>query len=165
MLTGARNTQRASAHHLVAAAVCISANALTCEPLRARRQTTQPIASRILIRPEPGFYLMRLRGGAPLVSALIYQLCPMVVPQPGVLGGPHPDEWCRPLDRSRRLQAQIDGKDASLDAVWTARSLRPVSAAEYRFRLGPLRHWARRTGMPEARSRRRVQLAELTPLF
>jgi hypothetical protein len=46
--------------------------------------------SRILIRPRPGFYVMRLRSGAPLVPAVIYQLCPMVIPQPTTIAGPHP---------------------------------------------------------------------------
>jgi len=34
-------------------------------------------APRILIRPEPGFYVMRMRSGAPLVPALVYRLCSM----------------------------------------------------------------------------------------
>jgi hypothetical protein len=165
MLTDARNTQCASAHHLTATSVRAPANARVREPLTRGMQTSRAMGPRLLIRPEPGFYAMRRDRGAPLVSALIYQLCPMVVPQPGVFGGPHPEDWCRPLDRSPLLRAQIDGREASLDAVWTARSLRPVSAAEYRFRLGPLRHWAQRTGMPEARSRQRVQLADLPSLF
>ncbi len=121
--------------------------------------------SRVLIRPLPGFYALRWRRGSPLVPALIYQVCPMVVPQPGVFGGPHPDEWCRPLDRSSRLRAQIDGRDVPLERVWTARSLRRVSAAEYRFRLGPLRRWARLSGLADARFHRSVRLAELPPLF
>jgi hypothetical protein len=89
----------------------------------------------------------------------------MVIPQPDLFGGPHPDEWCRPLDRSPRLRAQLDGKDVPVEQVWTARSLRPVNVAEYRFRLGPLRHWARSNGLPEARPYRSVRLAELPPLF
>jgi hypothetical protein len=121
--------------------------------------------SGVLIRPQPGFYVLRRARGAPLVPALIYQICPMVVPQPGVFGGPHPDEWCRPLDRSTRMGGQIDGKETPFERVWTARALRRVSAAEYRFRLGLLRHWARSSGLSEARPRQPVRLAELPPLF
>jgi hypothetical protein len=33
---------------------------------------------RSLLRPRPGFYVMRL---SPPVTAVIYQLCPMVTPQ------------------------------------------------------------------------------------
>ena len=121
--------------------------------------------SRPLIRPQPGFYVLRWARGSPLVPALIYQLCPMVVPQPGVFGGPHPDEWCRPLDRSTRLGGQIDGKETSFERVWTARALRRVSEAEYRFRLGPLRQWARSNGLSKEHFHRPALLAELPPLF
>ena len=85
---------------------------------------------RILIRPEPGFYVMRLRSGAPLVPAIIYQICPMVIPEPTTVTGPHPDEWCRPLDRSPRFAARVDGKRVDVELVWTARSLRRVSRDE-----------------------------------
>src|SRR5215467_982950 len=112
---------------------------------------------RILVRPHPGFYVMRLERGAPLVPALIYQICPMVVPQLAVHDGPHPDDWCRPLDRSLQYRAEIDGKPVPIDRVWTACSLRPINHSEYQFRLGPLREWARSpTPMPEARPHRRV---------
>jgi len=122
--------------------------------------------ARILIRPQPGFYVMRLRSGAPLVALVIYQLCPMVIPQPLTVGGPHPDDWCRPLDRSRRYEARLDGKRVDLDRVWTARSLRPVSHAEFEFRSGPLRRWARENpNAPEARPYRPVDLAAIPPLF
>jgi hypothetical protein len=121
---------------------------------------------RVLLQPQPGFYVMRLRRGAPLVSALIYQLCPMVVPQPTAVDGPHPDDWCRPLDRSPRYGALIDGERVAVDRVWTARSLRPVSPAEYAFRIGPLRRWARAYPvMPEARPERPVDLTALPSLF
>jgi hypothetical protein len=121
---------------------------------------------RVLLRPEPGFYVMRLRRGAPLVPALICQLCPMVVPQPTAVDGPHPDDWCRPLDRSPRYRALINDKWAAVDQVWTARSLRPVSPAEYAFRVGPLRRWARANPvMPEARPDCPVDLTFLPSLF
>jgi hypothetical protein len=93
--------------------------------------------------PSQGFYVMRLRRGAPLISALIYQLCPMVLPQPTAVDGPRPMEWCRPVGGSLKYGTLNDGKPAPIDRVWTARSLRPVSLAEYAFRIGPLRRWAR----------------------
>src|SRR5580704_15381167 len=46
------------------------------------RLGTSRLAVRILISSQPGFYVMRLNSGAPLVPAIIYQLCPMVIPQP-----------------------------------------------------------------------------------
>jgi hypothetical protein len=123
-------------------------------------------APRILIRPQPGFYVMRLRSGAPLVTALIYQLCPMVIPQPMNVAGPHPDDWCRPLDRSPHYEARVDGKRVDIDRMWTARSLRPVSRDEFEFRIGPLRHWARENpSAPEAKPQRRIDLNAIPPLF
>jgi hypothetical protein len=131
-----------------------------------RLQSLRHPFARVLIRPQPGFYVMRLRSGAPLVPAVIYQLCPMVIPQPGAVYGPHPDEWCRPLDRSPRYEARIDGKRVDLDRVWTARSLRTVSFEEFQFRSGPLRRWARQTpGAPEAHPEMRVDLNRLPPLL
>jgi hypothetical protein len=140
-------------------------SALAERPLTSRRVALRP-APRVLIRPQPGFYVMRLRSGAPLVAVVIYQLCPIVIPQPMTIAGPHPDEWCRPLDRSRRCEARLDGKRVDLDRVWTARSLRPISRAEFEFRSGPLRRWARENpNAPEARPYRPVDLAAIPPLF
>jgi hypothetical protein len=123
-------------------------------------------AARILIRPQVGFYVMRLRRGAPLVPAIIYQLCPMVIPQPMNVTGPHPDDWCRPLDRSPRFEARLDGTRVEIDRVWTARSLRRVSRVEFEFRSGPLRRWARENpSAPEATPHRSVDLSAIPPLF
>ena len=133
--------------------------------LRAQRGAGYP-GARILIRPQPGFYAMRLRSGAPLIPAVIHQLCPMVIPQPMTITGPDPNDWCRPLDRSRRYEARLDGKRVDLDRVWTARSLRPVSRAEFEFRNGPLRRWVRENpSAPEARPYRTVDLTAIPPLF
>lgn len=121
---------------------------------------------RVLIRPELGFYVVRQSRHGSIVPAVIYQRCPMVVPQPNAAGGPHPEDWCRPLDRSPVLEARINGRPVPIDRVWTARSLRPVSAAEYAFRIGPLRRWAwSKPQAPEARPHRTVDLATLPPIF
>jgi hypothetical protein len=123
-------------------------------------------ASRILIRPRAGFYTVRLYRNSPMIPALIFQICPLVEPQPFAIHGPHHDDWCRPLDRSPRYRAQIDGKPVPVDRVWTARSLRSITHAEYQFRMGTLRQWARlHPQMPEARPHRAVDLAALPPLF
>jgi hypothetical protein len=139
---------------------------LSVERLLSSRGVSGWRVPRILIRPKPGFYVMRLRSGAPLVAALIYQLCPMVIPQPMHVAGPHPEDWCRPLDRSPHYEARIDGKRADIDRVWTARSLRPVSHAEFEFRTGPLRLWARQNpSAPEAKPQNPVDLNAIPPLF
>ena len=109
---------------------------------------------------------MRLRAGAPLVGALIYRLCPMVIPEPSNVHGPHPDEWCRSLDRSRRCEALVEGRRADIDRVWTSRSLVRVNRDEFDFRTGPLRRWARATRCaPEANPAIPVDLSLLPPLF
>ena len=134
-------------------------------PLPSRRFSGR-LAIRILIRPVPGFYVMRLRSGAPLITALIYRLCPMVIPEPTTVAGPHPEEWCRPLDRSPRYEARLDGKRVEIDRVWTARSLRRVSRDEFEFRMGPLRRWARQNpSAPERRPQSTVDLDGIPPLF
>jgi hypothetical protein len=121
---------------------------------------------RVMLRPKAGFYVMRLKRGAPLVGALIYQLCPMVIPQPTAVGGPHPDDWCRPLDRSLGFEARINGNRTDVERVWTSKSLRRVSRDEYEFRTGPLRRWARENpDAPEARPDLPVNLGRIPPLF
>jgi len=90
----------------------------------------------------------------------------MVIPQPTAVGGPHPDDWCQPLDRSPRYEARLDGKRIDIDRVWAARSLRRVSREEFEFRSGPLRRWARANpSAPEARPHRPVDLCAVPPLF
>jgi hypothetical protein len=139
---------------------------LSAERPRSSRSVSGWWAPRNLIRPKPGFYVMRLRSGAPLVTAIIYQLCPMVIPQPMNVAGPHPEDWCRPLDRSPHYQARINGKRVDIDGVWTARSLRLVSRDEFECRIGPLRRWARENpSAPEANPQRRVDLNAIPPLF
>jgi len=156
--------------HLTAAADAqdrgnLRISALDASSLPSRWLVGRP-APRILIRPELGFYVMRLASGAPLVAAVIYRLCPMVIPEPANVTGPDPSEWCRPLDRSPRYEARIDGKRVALDWVWTARSLRRVSRDEFEFRIGPLRRWARHNpGAPEATPQRPVDLDAIPPLF
>jgi hypothetical protein len=109
---------------------------------------------------------MRLLRNGPLVTALIYQPCPIVLPQPTAVEGPPPEDWCRPQQRPPHYAALIDGKPADVIRVWATRSLRRVSRAEYEFRLGPLRRWALANPvMPEARPTHRIDLAALPPLF
>jgi hypothetical protein len=132
-----------------------------------RHEEKGEIASpRVLIRPRPGFYLMRLRSTTPLVPAVIYQLCPMVIPQPTTATGPHPDEWCRPLERPRRFEARINGMRVDIDSVWTARSLRVISIGDYASRMRVIRRSARLgDNGPWCRPERRVDLNRLPPIF
>jgi hypothetical protein len=64
------------------------------------------------------------------------------------------------------LAALIDGKPTSIERVWMARSLSPISPEEYAVRIGPLRRWARaHPGMPEASPDKSVDLDALASLF
>jgi hypothetical protein len=128
--------------------------------------STEPRQVRTLWQPRPGFYLLRLRRGTPLIPALIFQACPMVIPEPGMAGGPNPADWCRLDHGPPRYGALIDGSPADVERVSASRSLRPITAAEYSFRMGPLRQWAQtHPQMPEAHPDRPVDLAVLTSLF
>lgn len=109
---------------------------------------------------------MRLCYAAPVVPALIFQFCPMVIPAPGKIDDSNPSEWCRPLQGPPGYGALINGDPASAERVWANRSLRPISDKEYAYRMGPLRDWARTNPeMPEARPDQPVDLAALPPLF
>jgi hypothetical protein len=90
----------------------------------------------------------------------------MVVPQPTTATGPHPNEWCRPLDRPRRYEARINGERVDIDRVWTAHSLRAISSEEYIFRMRAMRRRSRlNDGAPQARPEKRIDLNRLPPLF
>src|SRR5262249_939655 len=66
-------------------------------------------------RPRAGFYIMRLRRGVSLMPTLICQHCMIVLPQPSAVNGPNPQDSCRHLDGSPRLDALIDGTPAAVD--------------------------------------------------
>ena len=92
---------------------------------------------RPLLYPRLGFYVLRLRRGVPLVPALIYQLCPMVMPQPSAVNGPNPEGWCRPLDRAPPFGTLIDRKPIPVDREWTSQSLKSVSLADTQGHFAP----------------------------
>ena len=80
--------------------------------------------------------------------------------------GPNPEDWCRPLDRSPRFGALIDGK-LSRSTGFGRHDLCDRSAPRNTpSAWGPFRRWARaHPGMPQARPERPVDLALLPPLF
>ena len=131
----------------------------------SRAETNGWATPRMLLRPRPGFYVMRSRHRSPLFLTLVYQVCPMVIPRPSEVGGPNPGDWCRPHNRSPRHGALIDSQPAAVDRVRTSHSLRPVSLEEYAFRIGPCAAGPANPGMPEARPARPIDLAALPPLF
>ncbi len=105
-------------------------------------------------KPEPGYFRMRLVKGGPWVGAIIFRPCPIEM---------HPETF-QAVDRWPHLQAEVDGKPAGVDRVWT--SGRRVPMAEYLF-LRDDRAWAREYApqSPEANPRQPVNLGALLPIF
>jgi hypothetical protein len=111
-------------------------------------------------RPEPGFFKLRLVRGGPFVAAVIFMPCPMVPADPDI----HPGEWCTPLDRSRHLEARIDGRPAAPDRVWIGG--RPIDSREYRYLIEGAA-WDRSYApeAPAANPTRAIDLTQLPPIF
>ena len=106
-------------------------------------------------KPEPGFWLMRLRKGAPEVPAAIKLIHTRYEPAlPTNL-----------MERSPFLAAFIRGEAVSLSDVWERRG-RPITEAEYEYQLR-LSGWAKTTTerTPLAQPRETVDLGSLPPLF
>lgn len=102
--------------------------------------------------PQPGFFQMRQVKGGVFVAAIIFRPCPIEF-EP---------ETFQAVDRWPHLEAQVDGKPADVDRVWT--SGRRVDMAEYLF-LRDDRAWAREyaPGSPEANPRQPVDFNTLPP--
>jgi hypothetical protein len=110
--------------------------------------------------PRPGFFQLRLVKGGPFVAARIWRECPWVDPSSDA----HPEDWCRPLDRPRPLQAEIDGKPAEVERVWTGG--RRIAASEFFYRV-ELGRWARAYAPeePEANPHRPVDIRTIAIPF
>lgn len=110
---------------------------------------------RILNQPKPGFWLMKLRKGAPEVPAAIMWV--HTTHEPG-----NPDNL---MERSPFLAAFIAGEPVSLNRVWESRG-RPISETEYRYLLADL-EWVRQYAPtdPKANPRQKVDLSTMAPPF
>ncbi|HDZ73740.1 MAG TPA: hypothetical protein ENH55_13425 [Aurantimonas coralicida] len=105
--------------------------------------------------PREGYYLMyRVRNG-PLVPVRIYS---------GVT--PDPDFPDNPQDRSPVLCALCDGKGVDVDSVWPWCARRPITEAEYRYRLEAAA-WDRRhdPASPGANPDEPIDLNRTRPVF
>jgi len=103
---------------------------------------------RILFRPRPGFYVIRLRRGARLGSPLICQLYPMVVPQPTTANGTNPAEvptpWIARRSMARGSMASLppsSGCGPALAAAGPARRDTPFASG--RCSIGHARTFSR----------------------
>jgi len=112
-------------------------------------------AARQIANPRPGFFRLRQTKGGPWAPALIYRPCPLEAPPDGAW------QW---LDRWPHLAADIAGKVAVVDKVWTWGQ--PISAAEYQFLIDDLA-WCRRHAqhLPEANPERSVDIGTIAPVF
>lgn len=70
--------------------------------------------SRMLLRPEAGFYVINRSRRGLLVWAMIFLLCPMVIPHPTVADAPNPEDGYGKLNGSLRLHALVDDKPVSV---------------------------------------------------
>ena len=131
--------------------------------------------SRHLGCPRPGYFLLRLVKGGRLVPARIYRPCPMIEPCRDVMiggivypdlepGEVHPDDWCRPCDRSRPLRADIAGEPCDPLRVWEGGAF--TTRAEWRYQEDDL-DWARAhaPATPQARPTQAIDLGKTPSLF
>jgi hypothetical protein len=131
--------------------------------LAGRPSYDRPAQIRILGRPEPGYFVVRLVKRGPLVPCLIWRPCPWVNPEP-LQDTPAVEQWCMAAERSRPLRARIGQQEASVAEVWERG--RRVSAQEYALRLEKT-DWAARYAPhePEANPAERVDMATQPSLF
>jgi hypothetical protein len=111
--------------------------------------------TRVIDRPAPGFWAVRLAGGAPEVGAAILLVHTTFEPA-------HPTNL---MDRSPSLAAYINGFRVSLGDVWERKG-RQISEDEYRFLIAD-RDWARRYAprSAEANPHQKADLRALPPVL
>ena len=85
---------------------------------------------RILLRPRPRFYVIRLPRAFGFSA------------QPTTANGTNPVE-VRVAGSLAAYRALIDGEPASVERVWTGARCGGSSPEGYAFRIGPLQRWAR----------------------
>lgn len=131
--------------------------------LAGRPSYDRPAQIRILGQPEPGYFVVRLVKRGPLVPAIIWRPCPLILPEL-LSDTPAPEDWCRPTERGRPLRARIGEEEVSPNVVWERG--RRVPEAEYAYRAA-LGAWAKQhaPAAPEANPAERVDMATQPSLF
>jgi len=116
--------------------------------------------SRAIDRPEPCLRQLKQAKGGVWVPSRIHRTCHCTINGYPEDNSPHP--WRDTCDRYPRLEAEINGRPADVDRVWT--SGRRVTMAEYLF-LKADRAWAREHApqSPEANPWRPIDLNTLAP--
>ncbi len=115
--------------------------------------------SRVIDRPEPCLRQVKQVRGGVWLAARIHRTCHCTIN-----GGDHnaAHAWCDTCDRYPPLEAEIDGKPADVDRVWT--SGKDIDEAEYRFLIDDRAHARQhRPDSPEANPRQPVDFMTLAP--
>jgi len=128
-------------------------------PLPAQKSLRQParapLPPRAIDRPEPGFWMIRLVPGGPMVPARIFRHT--TTHEPG-----NPDNV---MDRPSILYAEILDELVRLDRVWLRRG-RPIDEAEHQFQMRDFAHAAyHRPADPKAAPKKRVDLTAVPPVY
>ena len=108
--------------------------------------------TRVIDRPEPGFFRLKLTKGGPWVPAILYRPCPIEFAP----------ETFQGVDRHYRLVAEIDGKLVDVARVWTSGERIPL--AEYLFMKAD-HAWVRENAphLPEANPGQSIDFNVLQP--
>ena len=118
-------------------------------------------APRAIDRPEPCLRQIKLAKGGVWLAARIHRTC-HCTPNGGDDGAPH--DWRGSCDRYPQLEAEIDGKPASVGRVWT--SGEAIDEAEYLYLMADRAHACRhRPDSPEANPRQPIDFDTLPPPF
>lgn len=114
------------------------------------------MAPRIIGKPEPGFFRMRLVKGGPLVPARIFLPCPI------------DPEFGFPMDRPRHLIAEIDGviepAPRAVERIWLSAEL--IDKATFEF-MNADAEWCRThaPAEPKASPRKAIDARKAPPVF
>lgn len=111
--------------------------------------------SRAIARPIPGYWRVRLAGGAPWTAQSIQWETTEV----------EPGELENLMERSPILTARINGEIVPVDAVWLRRG-EPITQTEHDF-LVALVNWSvtNEPFAPHANPGKRVDFHKLKPIF
>jgi hypothetical protein len=109
---------------------------------------------RDIAAPRPGWFKMRLVKGGPWLPARIDQDCYCTV------GCEEAHQWTSACDRHPHLRAVLDGREVTLERVWT--SGREISEGEHSYLVQALAY-DRAHGERSARADQPIDLDTINP--
>ena len=115
--------------------------------------------TRAIASPEPCLRQVKEAKDAVWVAARIHRTCHCTV-NGGDKSSPHP--WRGTCDRYPHLAAEVNGRAANVDRVWT--SGEDITEGEYLYLMADREHARRhRPDSPEANPRRAIDFDTLPP--